>query len=267
MFLLQCLSQCPQMALSPLQLGEIWVLVWFGPSLVESDRIFGLDYNQLKGLLWCGSAGLTIGVDDLSGLWSVLWQKATEILWRNKFSLNCNGILEGKMIQCFLKKFLHWVKNPKVQHGNEKFHWDDSGILRQRGLKILLEQDYHQIISASVAGNQSRVGWFTLARASTSWTSPSTSWSSPELLPVMFLSSHQHCQCQENIFFPLKPKHPRWDLAECQNSGVPTAPDNRTKVQYKDSSWVLLYSGFNGLGRDKWYLCPLVVPHRTELIS
>lgn len=82
----------------------------------------------------------------------------------------------------------------------------------------------------------------------------------------MFLSLHQHYQCEENIF-PFKTQTSKVGFGRVSEPGVLTAPDNRTKVQCKDWSWVLLYSGLNGLGRDKWYLCPLVVPHRTERIS
>lgn len=100
---------------------------------------------------------------------------------------------------------------------------DGSGIVwtKKRGLKSLLEQDCCQIMSASVAGNQSRVGWFTPARASTSWTSSS--------FPVMFLSLHWHSKCEENIF-PFKIKTFKVVFGKVLEPGVPTASDKSAGI-------------------------------------
>ena len=100
---------------------------------------------------------------------------------------------------------------------------DSLGIVwtKKWGRKSLLEQDYCQITSALAAGNQSRVSWFTPARANTSWTSSS--------FPVMFLSLHWHSQWEENIF-PFKIKTFKVVFGKALEPGVPADSDNSAGI-------------------------------------
>lgn len=169
-------------------------------------------------LQWLGSAGLTIGVDDLSELWSVLWQKPQKSsagvnslwiaveYWRGKWSSGSlkNSCTELKIPRCsmVMRGPTGWLRNFETESTKNSSRTGlPSNYISLSGRKSIQSGLIYTCQSQHILNFPQHILKFP-------WTSPSDVFIFTSTLSV-----------RGKYFSPLKPKHPRWDLAECQNSG------------------------------------------------